>query len=321
MDFRFLYNAETDLLAIGYNVSERRLDNSSYDLLASEARLASFVGIAQGQFPQEHWFALGRQLCMVGGEQLLLSWSGSMFEYLMPLLVMPGYRDTLLDQTYHGIIHAPDRLCAPPRHPLGHFGIRLQHRRRGDELPVPRLRRARHRPEARPGRRHGDRAVCHHDGPDGRAGTGLRQPGTHGQASGFTGAYGFYEAVDYTAARLPRGQDFAVVRSFMAHHQGMGFLALSYLLHDRPMQRRFEGRPQFQATLLLLQERVPKTGAFESSSTEAEAMRSAAPEAAMPTRVLTQPTAQPEVQLLSNGRYHVMVTRPAAATAAGRTWP
>jgi hypothetical protein len=106
MDFRFLYNAETDLLTIGYNVSERRLDNSSYDLLASEARLASFVGIAQGQFPQEHWFALGRQLCLVGGEQLLLSWSGSMFEYLMPLLVMPGYRDTLLDQTYHGIIHA-----------------------------------------------------------------------------------------------------------------------------------------------------------------------------------------------------------------------
>jgi cyclic beta-1,2-glucan synthetase len=90
----------TNLLAIGYNVSDRRLDASCYDLLASEVRLASFVGIAQGQFPQEHWFALGRQLCIVGGEQLLLSWSGSMFEYLMPLLVMPTYQNTLLDQTY-----------------------------------------------------------------------------------------------------------------------------------------------------------------------------------------------------------------------------
>jgi cyclic beta-1,2-glucan synthetase len=126
---------------------------------------------------------------------------------------------------------------------------------------------------------------------------------------GFMGKHGFYEAIDYTASRLPRGQDFAVVRSFMAHHQGMGFLALSYLLHDRPMQRRFESDPQFQATLLLLQERVPKTGAFESGTHRAGRDARAAPEAAMPMRILTQPTAnQPEVQLLSNGRYHVMVT-------------
>ena len=106
MDFRFMYNRTTNLLAIGYNASERRLDAACYDLLASEVRLCSFVGIAQGQFPQEHWFALGRQLCIVGGHQLLLSWSGSMFEYLMPLLVMPTYQNTLLDQTYHGVIDA-----------------------------------------------------------------------------------------------------------------------------------------------------------------------------------------------------------------------
>jgi hypothetical protein len=91
MEYGFLYNPTTNLLAIGYNVSERRLDASYYDLLASEVRLASFVAIAQGQLPQEHWFALGRQLCIVAGKPVLLSWSGSMFEYLMPLLVMPNY--------------------------------------------------------------------------------------------------------------------------------------------------------------------------------------------------------------------------------------
>jgi cyclic beta-1,2-glucan synthetase len=308
MDFRFLYNAETDLLTIGYNVSERRLDNSSYDLLASEARLASFVGIAQGQFPQEHWFSLGRQLCLVGGEQLLLSWSGSMFEYLMPLLVMPGYRDTLLDQTYHGIIHAQIDYARRRDIPWGvsesgynTVDTSMNYQYRAFGVPGTGLKRGL-----------GDDMVV---APYATM-MGLMVEPELACANlermarlGFTGAYGFYEAVDYTAARLPRGQDFAVVRSFMVHHQGMGFLSLSYLLHDRPMQRRFEADPQFQATLLLLQERVPKTGAFESGSTEAEAMRSAAPEAAMPTRVLTQPTANhPEVQLLSNGRYHVMVT-------------
>jgi cyclic beta-1,2-glucan synthetase len=99
MDYDFLFDEARHLLAIGYNVSERRRDASYYDLLASEARLASFVAIAQGQLPQESWFALGRLLVLAGGQPTLLSWSGSMFEYLMPLLVMPTYENTLLDQT------------------------------------------------------------------------------------------------------------------------------------------------------------------------------------------------------------------------------
>ena len=107
-------------------------------------RLASFVAIAQGQLPQEHWFALGRQLCMVGGQPVLLSWSGSMFEYLMPLLVMPNYPNTLLDQTYHSVIEAQIDYGAPARRAVGDFRIRLQHGRRQPELPVPRLRRAGH---------------------------------------------------------------------------------------------------------------------------------------------------------------------------------
>jgi cyclic beta-1,2-glucan synthetase len=308
MDFSFLYNSTTDLLAIGYNVSDRRLDASCYDLLASEIRLCSFVGIAQGQFPQEHWFALGRQLCIIGGEQLLLSWSGSMFEYLMPLLVMPTYQNTLLDQTYHSIINAQidyakqrdvpwgisesgyNTVDASMNYQYRAFGVPGTGMKRGlaDDLviaPYATMMGLMVKPEA--------------------AVENLERMAE----LGFMGKYGFYEAVDYTVARLPRGQNFAVIRSFMAHHQGMGFLAISYLLHDRPMQRRFESDPLLQSTMLVLQERVPRAGAFHSTTADVAAVRAPEQEAAMPMRIITQTTTlQPEVQLLSNGRYHVMVT-------------
>src|SRR6185369_16861735 len=104
IDYEFLYDRERHLLAIGYNVGDRRLDASFYDLLASEARLASFVAIAQGKLPQEHWFGLGRLLTTTAGKPCLLSWSGSMFEYLMPLLIMPTYEGTILDETYQGVV-------------------------------------------------------------------------------------------------------------------------------------------------------------------------------------------------------------------------
>ena len=308
MDFSFLYNTTTNLLAIGYNVSDRRLDASCYDLLASEIRLASFVGIAQGQFPQEHWFALGRQLCVVGGQQLLLSWSGSMFEYLMPLLVMPTYRDTLLDQTYHAIIKAQIDYSRQRGVPWGisesgynTVDANLNYQYRAFGVPGTGMKRG----------LADDLVIAPYATMLGL----MVDPGAACEnlnrmaALGFMGKYGFYEAIDYTASRLPRGQDFAVIRSFMAHHQGMGFLALSYLLHDRPMQRRFESDPLFQATMLVLQERVPKAGAFQSHTADLAAMRAPQAPASMPMRVIgTASTAQPEVQLLSNGRYHVMVT-------------
>jgi cyclic beta-1,2-glucan synthetase len=308
VSYDFLYHQSTKLLAIGYNVSERRLDASCYDLLASEVRLASFVAIAQGQLPQEHWFALGRQLCMVAGRPVLLSWSGSMFEYLMPLLVMPTYPNTLLDQTYHSVIDAQIDYGRQRSVPWGisesgynttdanlnyqyrAFGVPGLGMKRGlaDDLvvaPYASMLGLMVRPEA----------ACQN----------LQRM----QEAGFMGRYGFYEAIDYTPARLPRGQSHVVVRSFMAHHQGMGFLALDYLLNERPMQRRFESDPLLQSALLVLQERTPQAGAFYSSTTELAAVRSGAQEPVMPMRVLTQPnSAQPEIHLLSNGRYHVMVS-------------
>ncbi|MEV4779609.1 cyclic beta 1-2 glucan synthetase [Burkholderia sp. LMU1-1-1.1] len=309
MEYGFLYNPTTNLLAIGYNVSERRLDASYYDLLASEVRLASFIAIAQGQLPQDHWFALGRQLCIVAGKPVLLSWSGSMFEYLMPLLVMPNYPSTLLDQTYNAVIDAQidygkrrgvpwgisesgyNTVDASLNYQYRAFGVPGLGLKRGlaDDLviaPYATMMGLMVQPEA----------AC----------LNLQKMA----GLGFMGRYGFFEAIDYTASRLPRGQSCAVVRSFMVHHQGMGLLSLSYLLHDRPMQRRFESDPLLQSTLLVLQERSPQAGAFYSNTTELAALRTTVPDQqAAPMRVLTQhSTPVPETQLLSNGRYHVMVT-------------
>ncbi len=309
VDYGFLFNRTTKLLAIGYNVSDRRLDASYYDLLASEVRLASYVAVAQGQLPQEHWFALGRQLCIVAGQPVLLSWSGSMFEYLMPLLVMPTYPDTLLDQTYHSVVAAQIEYGRQRNVPWGvsesgyttvdaamnyqyrAFGVPGTGMKRGlaDDLviaPYASMMALMVEPDA----------ACQN----------LEKMA----ALGFMGRYGFYEAVDYTPARLPRGQAFSIVKSFMVHHQGMGFLSLSYLLHDRPMQRRFESDPMLQSALLMLQERSPRIGAFYSTSSEqAAAVRTSGVDQAQPMRVLTQPNSPvPETQLLSNGRYHVMVT-------------
>jgi cyclic beta-1,2-glucan synthetase len=308
MEYDFLYDKTRHLLAIGYNVSDRRRDASYYDLLASEARLCCFVAIAQGQLPQESWFALGRLLTPVGGEPILLSWSGSMFEYLMPLLVMPTYENTLLDHTCKAAVR---KQIEYGKSRGGQWGIsesgyntidvHLNYQYRAFGVPGLGLKRGLAEdlviaPYAS--------ALALMVAPE-EACLNLQRLA----AAGFEGSYGFYEAIDYTPSRVPRGQSSAVVRSFMAHHQGMSLLSLAYLLLDRPMQRRFESDPSFQATTLLLQERIPRTTAFNSHTADPSSVRptSRAPEESV--RVFSSPhTPIPEVQLLSNGRYHVMVT-------------
>jgi cyclic beta-1,2-glucan synthetase len=308
VEYDFLYDKSRRLLAIGYNVTERRRDPSFYDLLASESRLASFVAIAQGQLEQEHWFALGRLLTTSNGRPALLSWSGSMFEYLMPLLVMPTYKYTLLDQTYGAVIDRHIEYGRQRGVPWGisesgynltdadlnyqyrAFGVPGLGFKRGlvDDLVIA--------PYAT--------AMALMVAPE-RACTNLQRMADNG----FAGQYGFYEAVDYTRTRIPRGQNSAVVRSYMAHHQGMSFLSLAYLLLDKPMQRRFQSDPQFQATELLLQERIPKAAPFYPHSAEVTGKRQSADEQVALLRVFKTPhTPAPEVHLLSNGRYHVMVT-------------
>ena len=316
LKYTFLYDETAHLLAIGYNVTERRRDAGYYDLLASEARLCSFVAIAQGQLPQESWFALGRQLTVAGGEPILLSWSGSMFEYLMPLLVMPNYENTLLDQTYQSVVQRQVDYGNERGVPWGvsesgyyAFDSSLNYQYRAFGIPGLGLKRGL-----------GDDLVIAPYASmlalmvaPAEACANLQRMVKAGFEGMFglhlEGKFGLHEAIDYTPSRIPRGQSNALVRSYMAHHQGMSLLSLAYVLLNRPMQRRFESDPLFQATLLLLKERIPKPTAFYSNTTELADIRLTNGEQEMPIRVITQAdTRYPEVQLLSNGRYHVMVT-------------
>jgi cellobiose phosphorylase len=310
MDFEFLYDRSRSLLTIGYDVGERRRDPACYDLLASEARLASFLLIAQGQVPQKHWFSLGRLLTSQGGCVSLISWSGSMFEYLMPQLIMPGFDNTLLEQTCMAVVsrqieygrqravpwgisescyNATDMHQVYQYRAFGVPGMGLK-RGLGDDLVIAPYASALALTVMPP-------AACRN----------LKKLADNG----FVGRYGFYEAVDYTPSRVPRGKHHAIVRVFMAHHQGMSMLSFAHALLNQPMQRRFMSDPRIRAAELLLQERVPKKGATlhpHAAEVSAKA-QPAAKESGEIMRVFTDTdTPTPEVHLLSNGRYHVMAT-------------
>jgi len=308
VEYDFLFDRERHLLTIGYNVGERRCDSSYYDLLASEARLCTFVAIAQGHLPQESWFALGRMLTTAGGEPVLVSWSGSMFEYLMPLLIMPTYENSLLDQTCRAAVQRQIEYGRQRGVPWGisesgynTIDVRLSYQYRAFGVPGLGLKRGLAE----------DLVIAPYASvlalmvaPE-EACLNLQRLTT----GGFAHRYGFYEAIDYTPSRLPRGQSSAVVRSFMAHHAGMSLLSLAYCILDRPMQKRFESDPLFRATALLLQERVPRATAFHLHAGELTELRASSGDAESTVRVFSNPdSAVPEVQLLSNGRYHVMIT-------------
>jgi cellobiose phosphorylase len=251
---------------------------------------------------------LGRLLTRAGGEPVLLSWSGSMFEYLMPLLVMPTYDNTLLDQTCKAAVARQIEYGRQRGVPWGIsesgyniVDVHLNYQYRAFGVPGLGLKRG----------LADDLVIAPYASvlaltvaPE-ESCQNLQRLANEG----FMGKYGFLEAIDYTPARQRRRQASATVRSFMAHHQGMSLLALAYLLLDLPMQRRFESDRLFQAVMLLLQERIPKATALLSHIAQL-ADASASPEAVeIPIRVFTSPdTPIPEVQLLSNGRYHVMVT-------------
>jgi len=307
MDFTFLFDQARDLFSTGFNVTEHRSDASFYDLLASEARLCSYVAIALGQVPQDHWFSLGRLLIASRGEPILVSWSGSMFEYLMPLLVMPNYENTLLDHTCRAAVQQQIEYGKLSGVPWGisesgynRTDAHLNYQYRAFGVPGLGLKRGLSEdlvitPYA---------AVMALMIAPQKACANLQRMA----ADGRSGAYGFYEAVDYTPARLPPDEKSVMVRSFMAHHQGMSLLALDKVLRESPMQRRFMACPLLKAAELLLQERVPKTAASVFAQDAApETVRTLSGESVM--RLFTNPTPPaPEVHLLSNGRYHVAIS-------------
>lgn len=307
-DYDFLYDTSRNLLAIGYDVSQRRRDASFYDLLASESRLGSFIGIAQGKLPVEHWFSLGRLVTIFKGKTLLLSWGGSMFEYLMPQLILPTYDKTLLGQTYKAVIHRQMAYGRKRGVPWGisesaenstDANLNYQYRSFG----VPGI-----------GFKHGmetDLVIAPY-----ASALALMVEPSHAcenmqrlAAEGYEGRYGLYEAIDYSANRRSHKSSPTLIRSFMAHHQGMSFISIvNFFTHNRMIQR-FESDPLFSATTLLLQERVPKTAPFLLKTSSHFKTPATTAEQEELLRIFTTPhTTIPEIHLLSNGRYHVMVS-------------
>ena len=309
MDFGLLFDSDRQLLSIGYRVDDRTLDPTCYDLLASEARLASFVAIAKGDVPTRHWFHLGRTVTPVHSGAALISWSGSMFEYLMPSLVMRPPPGSLLDETCRVVVRRQAEYGAGRGLPWGVSESAYNARDREltyqySSFGVPGL-----------GFRRGldDDAVV---APYATALAAMIAPhaAVRNYASlagaGGRGRYGWYEALDYTPARLPEGETVAVVHSYMAHHQGMTLVALANALDHGAMRARFHAAPIVRATELLLQERTPRD--VDAGHPRRENARAAArvKELVPPSsrRFLSAHQPVAHTQLLSNGRYSVMMT-------------
>lgn len=312
MDFKLLYDPVRKLFSIGMRVPEDVLDPSYYDLLASEARLTSFIAIAKGDIPVSHWFSLGRSLVRTGTGSALVSWSGSMFEYLMPSIVMRNPEGSLLDETCRRVVARQIEYGREKNVPWGisesaynkrDFQLTYQYsnfglpdlglkRGLGNDLviaPYATLLASMYEPTL--------------------AAENLAMLAEHGAS----GPYGFYEAVDYTPSRLPEGRTSATVKAYMAHHQGMGLVALANIFKNSSMIRRFHADPSVQATELLLQERTPKS--VGTLSEVQEPIRDAVVKEQVEhvaRRYHTVDRPVPTTQLLSNGEYTVMLSSAGA---------
>ena len=308
MDFAFLLDPEKKLLSIGFSVATNTIDANCYDLLASEARLASLFAIAKGDVPTRHWFRLGRAATPVGAGSALISWSGSMFEYLMPSLVMRAPAGSVLEQTNRLIVDRQIAYGADHAMPWGvsesSYNARdLEMTYQYSNFGVPGL-----------GLKRGlnaNRVIAPYA-------TGLATM-VDPQAAlqnfkrladiGAEGRYGFYEAVDFTPSRQPAKAGHVIVQSFMAHHQGMTITAIANALDGGRLRARFHAEPMIRAVDLLLQERVPRDA--NATIPRAEEVPSNTTEAAN-TSVLRRfdhpDTSAPTAHLLSNGNYGVMLT-------------
>ncbi len=319
MQFGFLLDPERRLLSIGYRAAEGALDPSCYDLLASEARLASFVAIAKNDVSGRHWFRLGRAVTPVGHGAALISWSGSMFEYLMPSLVMRAPSGSLLEQTNRLIVQRQiqygDELGLPWGVSESAYNARdLELTYQYSNFGVPGLGLKRGLSENAVIAPYATALAVMVD-PERAALNFARLV-----VIGARGRYGFFEALDYTRSRLPEGSRVAVVRAFMAHHQGMTMVAIANVLFDGRMRERFHAEPSIQATELLLQERTPRDVSVAHPRAEEVGTAARVSDVQLPEsrRFTTPHESTPQTHLLSNGRYSVMLTGAGSGSSRWR---
>lgn len=309
-NFRPLFDGKTSLFSLGYHVKQDKKDNVLYDLMASEARQASFVAIALGQVSVSHWNALGRTLTKVGSHPVLLSWSGTMFEYLMPWLFMKTYRNTLWDSTYQAVVRRQIDYAAQRGVPFGisesgYFAYDYQMNYQYRAFGVPGLGFKRGLEQNLVVAPYATIMALPFAPKEGMKALGQIE------ALGGRGQYGFYEAIDCTPKRMPEGRKHMVVRSFMAHHQGMSMLTLSNLLLPHTMYGRFHRNKEVRAAELLLTERIPLRPKWikhpEMYRSEARQAKPVSDFGAV-REFKSAHTHTPEVCLLSNGRFTTIVS-------------
>jgi cyclic beta-1,2-glucan synthetase len=308
MDFSFLFDSQRQVFHIGYNVTTGSLDLNYYDLLASEARLASLVAIAKGEVPHSHWLHLGRPFTRVDGRQALLSWSATMFEYLMPRLLVSSAPGTLLGQTLEVVT---DRQIEYGRERNIPWGISESGYYRFDANQF-----YQYRAFGVPGlgykRGLGDDLVIT---PHASLLALPLRPGAVLQNMerlkrlGMLGMYGYYEAADFTPARLVVGQEIAIIQSYMAHHQGMIMISLVNYLRGDAMVRRFQRDVRIQSVELLLLEQLPRDAPVERPTTEGSAgLRAIRPRTPASPWQVDPRAPQPRAHYLSNGHYSILIT-------------
>ena len=309
MEFGFLLDPQRLLFSIGYRVSEAMRDESCYDMLASEARLASFFAIAKGDLRTRHWFRLGRTIVGVKGGAALVSWSGSMFEYLMPSLVMRAPSAGLLDQTMHLVVNRQIAYAKAFDVPWGisesAFNARdIEFTYQYSNFGVPGLGLKRGLADSRVIAPYAT-ALAAMVAPRAAAENFQRLTEYGGK-----GVFGFYEALDFTPSRLRSGETVALVQAYFAHHQGMTIVAILNAVKGGWMRARFHEEPMIKASELLLQERAPRDVPSEERRTVSATTLREPPSVLAPTwrRIEGLTDASPETHLLSNGQYSVMLT-------------
>ncbi|NSW91494.1 MAG: glycosyl transferase [Firmicutes bacterium] len=307
--FSTLYDKKRQLFYIGYDVEKNRFSKAYYDLLASESRQTSFIAIARGEVDKKHWFKLGRRLTMADDCRGLVSWTGTMFEYLMPLLIMANYENTLMDETYRCVVKTQKTYGRKRNIPWGvsesayyAFDINLNYQYKAFGVPELGLKRG----------LVNDMVIAPYST---MLALNLDPNGTienihRLMEEGLYSNYGLYEAIDYTPSRLTSGQRGAIIKSFMAHHQGMSLLALNNYLNNNILQKRFHKNPSIKAAELLLQERVPYNAILTKGYKVklVPAKRIIIEGGRVIRRFGIPDSGFPHMHILSNGKYSLMVT-------------
>ncbi len=311
MDFSFLYDEGRNLFTIGFNSEHARKDPSFYDLLASEARLLSFLAVARGEVPQKHWFSLGRSLANTPGGKALISWSGTMFEYLMPFIVMKNFPTTILGRTGRAVVNAQINYGSRQSAPWGisesaYSGVDFEKTYQYRAFGVPGLGLKRGLSEDLVVSPYSTMLALSFAPSIDSAIRNLKSL----ESEGARGQYGFYEAVDYTPSRHTRVEGKHIVQSFFAHHQGMSLVAINNALNNDIMCERFHVQPVVRSAELLLHERFPeRVAAIIPHEPELETIHREEAEVEAPGLeiVPSAHTAAPRVRILSNGRYSVVI--------------